>query len=151
MAKRPVHSHGALLRRMEIALKPPAIGMHRIYVRGKGRKHVIADSAFERLQVGARACWLDTDEHHLGLAPWTGWALKRSRWNGGRKALGLGHGASLTKRWEQTLSVTGIARGVGRRWSKYAPQGSQTRADSGPLVPIAPQDEHSGWRHILAG
>ena len=72
---------------------------------GKGRKHMIADSAFERLQVGARACWLDADEHHVGLAPRTGGALKRSRWNDGRLAFGLGHGASLKNgREHNTLS-----------------------------------------------
>jgi hypothetical protein len=41
------------------------------------------------------ACWLDADEHHLGLAPWTGWALKCSEWNDRRQALRLGHDASL--------------------------------------------------------
>ena len=45
-------------------------------MRSKGRKHVIADGAFERLQVNARPYWLDTDEHHLGLAPRTGGTLE---------------------------------------------------------------------------
>ena len=45
-------------------------------MRGKGRKRVITDSALERLQVNARAYWLDTDEHHLGLAPRTGGTLE---------------------------------------------------------------------------
>jgi hypothetical protein len=37
-------------------------------MRDKGLKFVIADSAFKRKQVDARACWLDTGEHHPGLA-----------------------------------------------------------------------------------
>ena len=111
-------------------------------MRGKTRKHVIADSAFERLQVGARACWLDTDEHHLGPAPWTGWALKRSRWNGGRQALGLGHGACFPyKQAGAQHSQSPVMPRCGPAMSKYVPRGSQTRVDSGPLVPIAPQDE----------
>jgi hypothetical protein len=82
---------------MQIASKPAAkgLGMHRIFARGKGRKYVIADGALKRMQVNARAYRLDADEHHLGLAPRTGGALKSSRWNGGRQTLGLGHGASL--------------------------------------------------------
>jgi hypothetical protein len=56
-----------LARSVQIALKPATkrLGMHRIFMRSKGRKHVIADGAFERLQVDARPYWLDTDEHHL--------------------------------------------------------------------------------------
>jgi hypothetical protein len=90
----------ALPRRVQIALKPAAkvLGMHRIFVRGKGRKHVIADSALKRMQVDARSRRLNADQHHLGFALRTGGALKRSRWNGGRQALGLGHGASLHKK-----------------------------------------------------
>ena len=60
-------------------------------MRSKGRKHVIADGAFERLQVNARPYWLDTGEHHLGLAPRTGGTLKWSRWNAGRQVLRFGH------------------------------------------------------------
>jgi hypothetical protein len=94
-------THGRTLpRRVQIALKPAAkvLGMHRIFVRGKGRKHVIADSALKRMQVDARSRRLNADQHHLGFALRTGGALKRSRWNGGRQALGLGHGASLHKK-----------------------------------------------------
>ena len=89
-----------LPRWVQIALKPAAkvLGMHRIFVCGKGRKHVIADSALERMQVDARSRRLNADQHHLGFALRTGGALKRSRWNGGRQALGLGHGASLHKK-----------------------------------------------------
>ena len=36
---------------MQIALKPAAesLGMHRIFVHGKDRKHMSADSAFKRV------------------------------------------------------------------------------------------------------
>ena len=66
-----------ITRWVQIALKPAAkaLGMHRIFIRGKGRKHVIADTALKRMQVDARACRLDADEHHLSLAPRTGGAL----------------------------------------------------------------------------
>jgi len=57
--------------------------------------HAIADSAFKRMQVDARACEFDTDEHHRGLAPRTSGALNCNEWNGGRQALRLGHDASL--------------------------------------------------------
>jgi hypothetical protein len=50
----------------------------------------------------------------------------------------------FTKRREHnTLSVTGIARGADRRWSKYTPQGTQPRVNSGPLAPIALQEEYT--------
>jgi hypothetical protein len=48
------------------------------------------------MQVDASgACWLDADEHHLGLALRTGGAPNCSEWNDGRQALRLGHDASL--------------------------------------------------------
>jgi len=79
--------------------------MHRIFVSGKGRNHVVADGAFKRMQVNVRSCPLNADQHHPGFAPRTGWALERSRLNGGRQVLGLEHGASLTNRREHnTLS-----------------------------------------------
>jgi hypothetical protein len=53
--------------------------VHGIFVRGKDRKYVIADSALKRIQVGACAFWLDADEHHPGFAPRTGGALKCNR------------------------------------------------------------------------
>ena len=85
----------ALRRRVQIALKPAAkgLGLHRIFIRGKGRKYVIADSTFKRMQVDAWACWLDAGEHHRGPALRTGGAPKCNRWNGGRQALRLGHNA----------------------------------------------------------
>ena len=48
----------ALLRRVQIALKPASktLGLHGIFIRGMGLKYVIADSAFKRMQVDARAC-----------------------------------------------------------------------------------------------
>src|SRR6202022_2971287 len=86
----------ALLRWVQIALKPASktLGLHRVIIRGKGLKYVIADSAFKRMQVGARACQLDTDEHHRGLALRTSGALNCNEWNDGRQALRLGHDAS---------------------------------------------------------
>lgn len=89
-------------RWVQIALKPAAesSGMHRIFVHGLGCKCVIADSAFKRMQVDPRARWLDADEHHLGLAPGTGRALKWSWWNGGRRSSRLVHGASFADRRE---------------------------------------------------
>jgi len=83
---------------VQITLKPAskALGLHGVFKRGKARKYLIADSAFKRLQVDAPgACWLDANEHHVGLAVRTGGALNCSEWNDGREALRLGHDASL--------------------------------------------------------
>jgi hypothetical protein len=77
-----------LLRWVQIALKPAskALGLHGVFIRGKGLKDLIADSAFKRMQVNAQgACWLDADEHHLGLAPRTGRALNCGEWNDGQR------------------------------------------------------------------
>jgi hypothetical protein len=72
----------SLLRRVQIALKPASktLGLHGVFIRDKGGKYVIADSAFKRLQVDARACWLDTGEHHRGLALRTSGALNCNQW-----------------------------------------------------------------------
>ena len=45
-------------------MKPAAkgLGVQRIFIRGKGRKYVIADSAFKRMQVDACAFGLDAEE-----------------------------------------------------------------------------------------
>ena len=96
---------------MQIALKPASktLGLHGIFIRGKGLKDVIAYSAFERVQVDTRAYRRDAGEPHRGPALRTGGALKRSRWNGGREGLGLGHDASLAIGGSTTLSVTGNA------------------------------------------
>src|SRR2546429_1526999 len=82
---------------VQIALKPASkgLGLHRVFIRGKGRMCVVADSAFKGMQVDARACQLDTDEHHRGLALRTSGALNCNEWNDGRQALRLGHDASL--------------------------------------------------------
>ena len=76
---------------------PKALGPHGVFIRRKGRKYLIADSAFKRMQVDAHgACRLDGDEHHLGLALWTGGAAPNCRkWNDRRQVLRLGHDASL--------------------------------------------------------
>jgi hypothetical protein len=87
----------ALLRWVQIALNPASktLGFHGVFIRGEGLKYVIADSPFKRMPVDARACWLDTGEHHRGLAHWTSGALNCNEWNDGRQALRLGHDASL--------------------------------------------------------
>ena len=105
----------ALRRRVQIALKPAAkgLGLHRIFKRGKGRKYVIADSTFKRVQVDARACWLDTGEPHRGLALRASGTLNCNEWNDGRQGLRLGHDASLDIGGSTTLSVTGKALGGG--------------------------------------
>jgi hypothetical protein len=46
-----------------VALYQSATPPNAVHIRCKGLKYVIADSAFKRLQVDARACWLDTDKH----------------------------------------------------------------------------------------
>jgi hypothetical protein len=97
---------------VQIALKPAskALGLHGVFIGGKGPKYLIADGAFKRMQVDAPAAsWLDADQHHLGLAPRTGRALNCSEWNDGRQALRLGHDASLEMGGSATLSVTGNA------------------------------------------
>ena len=101
----------ALRRWVQIALKPASktLGLHRVFIRGQGLKYVITDSTFKRMQVDARARWLDTGEHHRGLALRTSGALKCNRWNGGRQALGSGHHASLELAGAQH-SLTGNAR-----------------------------------------
>jgi hypothetical protein len=57
--------------------------------------YAIADSAFKRMQVDARACQRDTDEHHRGLALRTSGALNCNEWNDGRQARALF--ASITR------------------------------------------------------
>jgi hypothetical protein len=88
-------------------LKPAAKGlrMHGIFVGGKGRKHMVADSALKPVQVYARAFRLDADEHHRSFAPRTGGALKCNRVNGGQRALRLGHDHTpYARRERNTLS-----------------------------------------------
>jgi hypothetical protein len=111
-ARPSVHSRCALPRRVQVALKPAAktLGLHRIFMRGMGLKQAIAHGASKRMQVVARACQLDTDEHHRGLAHRTGGAAANwSEWKDGRQALRLGHDASLEIGGSATLSVTGNA------------------------------------------
>jgi len=57
------------------------------------------------MQVDAQgACWLDADEHHMGLALRTGGALNRGEWKDERQTLRLGHDASLEQAGGNTLS-----------------------------------------------
>jgi hypothetical protein len=101
----------ALGRRVQVALKPTSkgLGLHRIFIRGKGSKYVIADSTFKRMQVDAWACRLDAGEHHLGIALRTGGAPKCNGWNGGRQVLRLGHDASPRIGGNATLSEDHLA------------------------------------------
>src|ERR1700732_3772597 len=81
-----------------MALKPASksFGFHGVFIRSKGLKDLIADSAFKRMQAHVQgACRLDADEHHLGLAPRTGGTLNCSEFNDGRQGLRLWHDASL--------------------------------------------------------
>ena len=112
--------------------------MHRIFVCGKGRKHVIADSALKRIQVDARSRRLNADQHHLGFALRTGGALKWSRRNGGRQGLGLGHGASLHKRREHNTLGHRYCPGRGPAMEQVYAAGNSAASQFGPLAPIAP-------------
>jgi hypothetical protein len=51
------HARRTLLRWVQIALKPAskALGLHGVFIGGKGLKYLIADSAFKRMQIDARA------------------------------------------------------------------------------------------------
>ena len=82
---------------MQFALKPATktLGLHGVIIRGEGRKYVMADSAFKRMQVDACACWLDAGKHHRGVALRTSRALNCHEWNDGRQGWRLGHDASL--------------------------------------------------------
>jgi hypothetical protein len=123
----------ALRRWVQIALKPASktLGLHGVFIRGKGLKYLIADSAFKRMQVDAPgACWLDADEHHLGLALRTGGAINCSERNDGRQALRLGHDASLEQAGAQhSLSPVMPRRRSGDCLSMRL-QGSQRRVNS---------------------
>src|SRR6478672_1071108 len=92
--------------------------------------YAIADSAFKRMQVDARACQLDTDEHHRGLALRTSGALNCNEWNDGREALRLGHDASLEQAGAQHSLSPVMPRRRSSDLSRYAPEGSQTRVNS---------------------
>jgi hypothetical protein len=90
--------------------KITSMGANRLEASGQGpwtswdlhmQQDLIADSAFERMQVDVPGgVWLDADEHHRGVALRTGRALKWSRKNGGRQVLRLGHGCFPTNRRE---------------------------------------------------
>lgn len=115
--------------------------MHRIFVRGKGRQQVIADGALKRMQVDARSRRLNADQHHLGFALRAGGALKRSRWNGARRALGFGHGASLTKRRERNTLSRRYCPGRGPAMQQVYARRELSRESIRALAPIARQEE----------
>ena len=108
-----VMARRALLRRVQIALKPASktLGLHGIFIRGKGLKYMSAGSAFKRVQVDARTYWRDAGEPHRGPALRTGRTLNWGEWNDGRQE--LRHDPSLNTGGSTTLSVTGNARGRG--------------------------------------
>ena len=93
-------------------MKPASkgLGLHRIFIRGEGRKYVIADSTFKRMQVDAWACGLDAGEHHLGLALRTGGGaqMQPAEWRTTGVEIGAYH-ASPRIGGSATLSVTGNA------------------------------------------
>ena len=118
-------------------MKPASkrLGLCGIFIRSKGLKDLIADSAFKRMQVDVQgACRLDADEHHLGLAPWTGRAPNCSERNDGRQGLRLGHDASLDIGGSTTLSVTGNALGGGTVIIQVCASGGLKR-ESNSLAP----------------
>jgi hypothetical protein len=117
-------------------LKPACktLGLHGVFIRGKGIKNMLADSAFKRVQVDARAYWRDTGEPHRGLAPRTGRAPNCSEWNDGRQGLRLGHDASLDIGGSTTLSVTGNALGGGAVIIQVCASGG-LRRESNSLAP----------------
>ena len=93
-------------------MKPASktLGFHGVFIRGMGFEYVIADSAFERMQVDdTGAYWLDADEHHRGLALRAGGTPNGGERKDGRQTLRLGHDASLEIGGSTTLSVTGNA------------------------------------------
>jgi hypothetical protein len=114
-------------------LKPAskAPGLHGVFVRGTGFELAIADCAFKRMQVDARTCQFDTDEHHRCLALWTGGATNCSERNDGRQALRLGHDASPRNRREHnTLCHRQMPRRRGGDDPSMCLQGSQTPVNS---------------------
>ena len=113
-------------------MKPASktLGLHRVFIRGKGLMYAIADSAFKPMQVDARACWLDTGEHHRGLALRTSRALNCNEWNDGGQVSRLGHDASLEQAGAQhSLSPVMPRRRSGDSLSMRL-QGPQTRVNS---------------------
>jgi hypothetical protein len=116
---------------------------------------MIADSAFKRVQVDARACWLDAGEPHRGLAFRTGGATKGGEWNDGRQELRLGHDASLDTGGSTTLSVTGNAWGRSGDCRSMRLRGSQTRVNSRVLEEVGTKLVYRGHggncRHSQGG
>jgi hypothetical protein len=109
---------------VQIAKKPAAkgLGVHGIFMRGKSRKYVIADSALKRIQVDAWAFWLDADEHHPGFAPRTDGALKCNRWIGGRRRFGHDASPQVPRKEEEFNSWKRI-------WFRAAPASRRRAAD----------------------
>ena len=118
---------------MQIPLKPASkgFGLHRVFIRSKRLKGLIADGAFERMQVDIpRACRLNADKHHRSFAPWTGGAANCRELSNGRDALRLGHEGFPLNGGSTTLSVTdGMPRRGGDVF-QYAPPRPQTRVNS---------------------
>jgi hypothetical protein len=107
---------------------------------------MIANSAFKRMQVDARPCWLNTGEHHRGLALRTSGALNCNEWNGGRQALRLGHDATLEysqsrparRRCSVLLTVL-----VSNRGDSTERLSDQARLASRAPVPIGQEAQHA--------
>jgi hypothetical protein len=105
VTERPGDSRRALPRRVQIALEPTSktLGLHGVFICGKGLEDMFADSAFKRVRVDTRAHRRNTGEPHRGLAPRAGGTLNCCEWNNGRQGLRLGHDASLDRREHNTL------------------------------------------------
>jgi hypothetical protein len=115
MARPPVHSRRTLPRRVQIALEPTAegLGMHRIFVGGKGRKHVQTAHSNVSKSTPARA-----DSMLISII----WALHLGQ--AGRSNGADGTADDRRRDWvmvlpsqtggSTTLSITGIALGADR-------------------------------------
>jgi len=122
-----------LLRWVQIALKPASktLGLHGVVIRCKGLKYVIADSAFKRMQVDARACWLDTDKHRgVSLRFWI--SQERQGWS---------HGLNLSISAAISSSVAFSA--ATNSWAR-------PRRKSRSAVSISPATKSSGTPSIAA-
>jgi hypothetical protein len=99
----------ARLRWVQIPLKPASkgFGLHRVFIRSKRLKGLIADGASKRMQIEIpRACRLDADKHHRSFASWTGGAANCNKRSNGMGTLRLGHEGFPLTGGSATLSVT---------------------------------------------
>jgi hypothetical protein len=94
---------------VQIPLEPPSksFGLHRVFIRSKCLKGLIADGASKRMQVDVpRGGWLDADEHHRSFASRASGTTDCSKRSNGRHAQILGHEGFPLIGGSATLSVT---------------------------------------------